>query len=136
MDKPFIFAIDENAEHRVSLQQALESRYGSDYSVRVHGSVRDAEREIELARGDESVAIWLLAADSSDCSALLGKCRERWPNTKRALMVAAWGGMANQEVNARVQAGMASGAADAVFLKPFLNPDETFHRELSALLAD
>ena len=136
MVKPFIIAIDENAEHRASLQQALQSRYGSDYSVRVHGSTRDAKREIEQATGEENVAIWLSAADISDCSALLEKCRKRWPNTKRALMVAAWGGLAAPGVNDRVITGMASGAADAVFLKPLLNPDEIFHRELSILLAD
>ena len=136
MGKPFIIALDENAEHRVMLQQALESRYGSDYSVRVHGSLRKAEREIDQATGDEHVAIWLAAADSSDCAALVEKCRQRWPNTKRALMVAAWGGLAAPGVNDRVITGMGSGAADAVFLKPLLNPDETFHRELSILLTD
>ena len=130
MGKPFIIALDENAEHRVMLQQALESLYGSDYSVRVHGSLRKAEREIDQATGDEHVA------DSSDCAALVGKCRQRWPNTKRALMVAAWGGLAAPGVNDRVITGMGSGAADAVFLKPLLNPDETFHRELSILLTD
>ncbi len=89
MDKPVIIATDENAEHRASLRQALESRYGSDYSVSVHESTRDAEREIERASGEEKVAIWLLASDSSasDFLGLLEKCRQRWPNAKRALLV-------------------------------------------------
>lgn len=136
MDKPFIIAVEENPEHRALLQQALESRYGSDYSIRLHGTTRDAETEIELATGDERVAIWLSAADISGCSALLEKCRQRWPNTKRALMVTAWGGLSNSEVSDRVLTGMTSGAADAVFLKPLVNPDEKFHRELSVLLTD
>ena len=136
MDKPFIIAIDENAEHRLLLQQALESRYRSDYSIRVHGTTKDAEREIEQATGEERVAIWLSAADISGCSALLEKCRQRWPNTKRALMVTAWGGLSNSAVSDRVLMAMASGVADAVFLKPLVNPDEKFHRELSILLTD
>ena len=137
MNKPLIIATDENAEHRASLRQALESRYGADYSVRVHESASDAEREIERASGEEKVAIWLLASDVSapDFLGLLEKCRQRWPNTKRARL-GRGGVRRDPAASDRVQMGMASGAADAFLPKPLLNPDETFHRELSTLLAD
>jgi thioredoxin reductase (NADPH) len=131
-DKPVILVVDDDVPERNALKtmkDQLSSRYARDYEVVCTTSADDAERLVgDLLGRDRALA--LVLATRVD---FLVHVKERCPTTKRGLLVR-WGAWRETATKEAIVDAMTFGKMDYYVLKPWLEPDEFFHRTITVFL--
>ena len=127
-----VVAADDPAE-RGLIEEELERRYGSDYTLRIcttaelEGVLDQAE-----ANGDD-IAVAL--ASGKEGADLLARMRGRFPTARRGLLIP-WLGWSRRGVGELVLRSMARGWIDLYVIAPTRRRDEVFHRTISELLQE
>jgi thioredoxin reductase (NADPH) len=138
MSLPVLLAVDENQRGLREVELQLVQRYGRDYRVESFCEPDEALGAlVELAEGDEEVALVLVAASLADTTDgnLFDRVRRLHPQAKRALLVPA-GAWANPAMAGRIQSLMGLGRIDHYVLSPGGSPDEVFHEAVSSFLLE
>ena len=135
---PVLVVIDEDRDLLGTTEQALDDRYGRDYSVEAFRSATVALERLEhLAETQQPVALvlssqWLtgMAGD-----VLLKAVHRLHPHAKRALLIA-WQERGDVPTGRAVSSAIATGRIDHYVIRPFRPPDESFHHAISSFLLE
>jgi thioredoxin reductase (NADPH) len=134
--QPVILVVDDDHEDLESVKQQLESRYGRYYDVRCLGNPTDGKRAIENLRGSGRAIALILAAQGMQKMTgvdLLTEAKHWDPGIKRGLLIT-WGDWGDDAITKTIVEAMTFGTIDYYVLKPRLEPDELFHRTVTAFL--
>ena len=133
---PAIVAVEADAEELERLRRELAGRYARDYRLVCERSPAAAMAKLEQFRADGTpVAVvladqWMPGLTGEE---LLARVRALHPAAKRGLLLR-FGGWGDRATAAAVHRAMALGHIDYYVLKPWLAPDELFHRTMSEFL--
>jgi thioredoxin reductase (NADPH) len=134
LTRPVIMVVDDEPEDLSALLNALARRYGADYRVASHLSVRSALEELRKIK-DEGEQVALVIADQwmpeSTGAELLGRVHELHPAAQRALLVA-WG---DKTATPTILQGCAFGQLDNYLHKPWSPPEVHLYPAIGAFLA-
>jgi thioredoxin reductase (NADPH) len=132
--RPVIMIVDDEPEALSALLNALARRFGADYRVASHLSVRSALEELQKIKAEgEDVALvvadqWMPEATGVD---FLGRVHEIYPAAQRALLVA-WG---DKTATPAILQGCAFGQLDNYLHKPWSPPEVHLYPAIGAFLA-
>ncbi|HEV2772962.1 MAG TPA: FAD-dependent oxidoreductase [Thermoleophilaceae bacterium] len=133
---PYIVAVDDDADARDRVVQALTRRYGADYRVAGYATASSAlEALVRIREDGEAVAVvladqWMRETTGTE---LLAQAAEHHPRARRGLLID-WGAWGHGATAKAIHAGMARGAFDYYLPKPWHSPDEFFHRTVAEFL--
>ena len=119
-------------------EQALDDRYGRDYSVEAFRSATVAlERLEQLAATQQPVALvlsaqWLTGMTGDE---LLKAVHRLHPHARRALLIA-WQERGDVTTGRALFSAIANGRIDHYVIRPFRPPDESFHHTISSFLLE
>ncbi|MFB3855074.1 MAG: FAD-dependent oxidoreductase [Vicinamibacterales bacterium] len=134
MLQPVIMLVDDEAEARMALCQALSHRFGMDYRVAAHASPRDAIDELSSMR-EHGEMLALIIADQwmPEMTGLemLRQAHERHRTAQRALLVQ-WG---DQTAAPSILTGCAFDQLDNYLLKPWFPAEVHLYPEVTEFLA-
>jgi thioredoxin reductase (NADPH) len=132
--RPVIMVVDDEPEALSALLNALARRFGGDYRVTSHLSVRSALDELKKIK-DEGEEVALVIADQwmpeATGVAFLGRVHEIHPAAQRALLVA-WG---DKSASPAILQGCAFGQLDNYLHKPWSPPEVHLYPAIGAFLA-
>jgi len=134
--QPFLVVVDDEDSSRARTVDALERRYGADYSVAAHGSPGTALDELaRLREAGEEVAVVLAEQWMPELTGreLLARVNAIFPLARRGLLVK-WGAWADDPTADAILAAMSLGEIEYYVLKPWYSPDEFFHRTIAEFL--
>jgi thioredoxin reductase (NADPH) len=135
MTKPILFVVDDETESLSRVEHELSRRYGLDYEILTDTSCPTSlERLRDLAAAKREVVIVFcdLYSPEMDGAAFLTEVHDILPDTKRALLVP----LGDISCAGTLLENLTFGQADNYITKPFLTPDEEFHRAVSELLGE
>src|SRR5215471_9539818 len=133
--KPVILVVDDDLASLASLTEALTRRYGADYRIAFHATVRGAREDLERMRdAGESVALiiadqWMQEMQGVE---LLGRVHKIHPSAQRALLVD-WGDRAAAPA---ILEGCAFGQLENYLRKPWFPPEVHLYPAIGEFLAD
>ena len=136
--RPALVVVDEDPDHLGTTEQALDDRYGRDYSVEAFRSPTVALERLEhLADTKQQVALvlsaqWLTGMTGDE---LLKTVHRLHPHAKRALAIA-WQELGDVPAGRAVSSAIASGRIDHYVIRPLRPPDESFHHAISSFLLE
>jgi thioredoxin reductase (NADPH) len=129
--RPLILAVDDDPTARDRLRDELTTRYARDYEIRV--TLTDGcPSELEALESDGGRLAVLLVANGPAAESLLGRARSLQPQARRALLLSP----TNTRELTSAPVAVTRGLADLVVVKPYRQPDETFHRTVTEALHD
>jgi len=137
-DRPLLLAVDADARQLGRIEGELQRAFGADFRVRGELAPKDAVRTLRGAKSrQERVAVVLVDDSFPDQarSEILSTARALHPNAKRALLVA-WGAWAHPESAEKILRSMAVGDISYYVLKPWITPDELFHRVVAEFVQE
>jgi thioredoxin reductase (NADPH) len=137
-DRPLLLAVDADARQLGRIEGELQRAFGADFRVRGELAPEDAVRTLRGAKSrQERVAVVLVDDTFPDQarSEILSTARALHPNAKRALLVA-WGAWAHPESAEKILRSMAVGDISYYILKPWITPDELFHRVVAEFVQE
>jgi thioredoxin reductase (NADPH) len=137
-DRPLLLAVDADARLLGRIEGELQRAFGSDFRVRGELFPEDALRTLERAHDrDERVAVVLVDDSLSDDARakIFETARSLHPNARRALLVP-WGAWAHPESAHKILRSMAVGDISYYVLKPWITPDEFFHRVIAEFVQE
>ena len=137
-DRPLLLAVDADARQLGRIEGELQRAFGADFRVRGELAPEDAVRTLRGAKSrQERVAVVLVDDSFPDQarSEILSTARALHPNAKRALLVA-WGAWAHPESAEKILRSMAVGDISYYVLKPWITPDELFHRVVAEFVQE
>ena len=132
-DRPLLLAVDADPRLLGRIEGELQRAFGSDFRVRGELFPQDALRTLEGARNRKERVAVVLVDDSlpDDARAeIFETTRSLHPNARRALLVP-WGAWAHPESAHKILRSMAVGDISYYVLKPWITPDELFHRVIA-----
>jgi thioredoxin reductase (NADPH) len=135
MAKPFIMAVDDEAEALKVIEGELFERYGRDYEIL---GERSAARALTLLQslGEDHGEVALILADQRmpemTGSEFLMRAHEKQPEAKRGLLV----DVGDVSCAGTMLQAITFGQADYYTAKPFRPPDERFHRFVTQFLEE
>jgi thioredoxin reductase (NADPH) len=135
---PLLLAVDADARQLGRIEGELQRTFGADFRVRGELLPEDAIRTLRGARErQERVAVVLVDESFSDEARgkVFEMARTLHPNAKRALLVA-WGAWAHPESAQKILRSMAVGDISYYVLKPWISPDELFHRVIAEFVQE
>ena len=138
MERPVLFAVEIDADHRLAVDRELQERYGHHYDIECVASPDEAaDRLRELAAGGRAVAVVLAAQQLGEKTGgqVLDEVRALHPHARRALLVD-WGEWGQHTTGEAIFDGIAHGRFDHYVLRPTCSPDELFHQSVSSLLLE
>ena len=131
-----LLAVEADAATLDRISGELNQRYGADYEVRCQRSPGRARVELERMRENgEQVALVLASQwlDGDTGTELLAYVKHVHPRAKRGLMIE-FGDWGDERTAEAVLGAMALGHIDYYVLKPWVSPDEFFHRTVTEFL--
>ena len=137
-DRPLLLAVDADARQLGRIEGELQRAFGADFRVRGELLPEDALRIIHGAKDrQERVAVVLVDESFPDDARakIFETARTHHPNAKRALLVA-WGAWAHPESAQKILRSMAVGEISYYVLKPWITPDELFHRVIAEFVME
>jgi thioredoxin reductase (NADPH) len=137
-DRPLLLAVDANAHQLGRIEAELQRAFGADFRVRGELLAEDGLGTLRGARErQERVAVVLVDESFPDeaRAKLFETARTFHPNAKRALLVA-WGAWAHPESAQKILRSMAVGDISYYVLKPWITPDELFHRVIAEFVME
>jgi thioredoxin reductase (NADPH) len=136
--QPVILVVDDDPEDLKRIKDQLESRYGRYYDVRCLGNPTEGQRALEKLRSSARPIALILAAQGMQKMTgvdLLANAKAWDPEIKRGLLIS-WGDWGDERISKAIVEAMTFGTIDYYVLKPRLEPDELFHRTVTAFLHD
>jgi thioredoxin reductase (NADPH) len=128
---PLLVVADDDPDECALIEEELERRYGSDYTIRIC-TTTELEHVLDQAEADgDDVALAL--ATGKDGADLLARMRGRFPTARRGLLIP-WLGWSRPGLGELVLRSMARGWIDLYVIAPTRRRDEVFHRTISELL--
>jgi thioredoxin reductase (NADPH) len=137
-DRPLLLAVDADARQLGRIEGELQRAFGADFRVRGELLSEDALRILQGAKDrQERVAVVLVDESFPDDARtkIFETARTLHPNAKRALLVA-WGAWAHPESAQKILRSMAVGDISYYVLKPWITPDELFHRVIAEFVME
>jgi thioredoxin reductase (NADPH) len=137
-DRPLLLAVDADARLLGRIEGELQRAFGADFRVRGELLPEDALRILHGAKDrQERVAVVLVDESFPDDARakIFETARTLHPNAKRALLVA-WGAWAHPESAQKILRSMAVGDISYYVLKPWITPDELFHRVIAEFVME
>jgi thioredoxin reductase (NADPH) len=137
-DRPLLLAVDADARQLGRIEGELQRAFGADFRVRGELLPEDALRVLQGAKDrHERVAVVLVDESFPDDARtkIFETARTLHPNAKRALLVA-WGAWAHPESAQKILRSMAVGDISYYVLKPWITPDELFHRVIAEFVME
>jgi thioredoxin reductase (NADPH) len=137
-DRPLLLAVDADARLLGRMEGELQRAFGADFRVRGELLPEDALRILHGAKDrQERVAVVLVDESFPDDARakIFETARTLHPNAKRALLVA-WGAWAHPESAQKILRSMAVGDISYYVLKPWITPDELFHRVIAEFVME
>ena len=137
-DRPLLLAVDADARLLGRIEGELQRAFGADFRVRGELLPEDALRTLHGAKDrQERVAVVLVDESFPDDARtkIFETARTLHPNAKRALLVA-WGAWAHPESAQKILRSMAVGDISYYVLKPWITPDELFHRVIAEFVME
>ena len=137
-DRPLLLAVDADARQLGRIEGELQRAFGADFRVRGELLPEDALRILHGAKDrQERVAVVLVDESFPDDARakIFETARTHHPNAKRALLVA-WGAWAHPESAQKILRSMAVGDISYYVLKPWITPDELFHRVIAEFVME
>jgi thioredoxin reductase (NADPH) len=137
-DRPLLLAVEADARQLARIEGELQRAFGADFRVRGELLPEDALRTLQGAKGRNERAAVVLVDESfpDDARAkIFETARSLHPNAKRALLVA-WGAWAHPESAQKILRSMAVGDISYYVLKPWITPDELFHRVIAEFVME
>ena len=137
-DRPLLLAVDADARLLGRIEGELQRAFGSDFRVRGELFPQDAIRTLEEARSRQERVAVVLVDDSlpDDARAeIYETARSLHPNARRALLVP-WGAWKNPESAHKILRSIAVGDISYYVLKPWITPDELFHRVIAEFVQE
>ena len=137
-DRPLLLAVDADARQLGRIEGELQRAFGADFRVRGELLPEDALRILQGAKDrQERVAVVLVDESFPDDARtkIFETARTLHPNAKRALLVA-WGAWAHPESAQKILRSMAVGDISYYVLKPWITPDELFHRVIAEFVME
>jgi thioredoxin reductase (NADPH) len=135
MQKPILFAVDDQPQDLATIQRELHKRYGADYQIVVESSPSAALQRLTTLRAEGAqVIILLVAAALSEMAGVeyLARANDLFPYAKRVLLIP-WG---NRSATKPLLQAITLGQADRYIAKSARTPDEQFHRLITELLQE
>ena len=128
---PLILAVDSDPEALARVVEELERRYAADYEI---AAAETGEAALGRCRR-ERVAVVLAAQGLADMEGteFLVRVQELHPLAKRGLLVN-FGDWADEGTATAIRMAMARGGIDYYVLRPWISPDEYFHRTVTEFL--
>jgi thioredoxin reductase (NADPH) len=137
-DRPLLLAVDGDARQLGQIEGELQRAFGADFRIRGELLPDDALRTLQGAKDRNERAAVVLVDESfpDDARAkIFETARSLHPNAKRALLVA-WGAWAHPESAQKILRSMAVGDISYYVLKPWITPDELFHRVIAEFVME
>ena len=137
-DRPLLLAVDADARQLARIEGELQRAFGADFRIRGELLPEDALRTLQGAKDRNERAAVVLVDESfpDDARAkIFETARSLHPNAKRALLVA-WGAWAHPESAQKILRSMAIGDISYYVLKPWITPDELFHRVIAEFVME
>ena len=137
-NRPLLLAVDADARQLGRIEGELQRAFGADFRIRGELLPEDALRTLRGARErQERVAVVLVDESFPDDarSKIFETSRTLHPNAKRALLVP-WGAWAHPESAQKILRSMAVGDISYYVLKPWISPDELFHRVIAEFVME
>ena len=137
-DRPLLLAVDADARLLGRIEGELQRAFGADFRVRGELLPEDAVRTLQGAKQRQERVAVVLVDDSlpDDARAeIFEAARGLHPNARRALLVP-WGAWAHPESAQRILRSMAVGDISYYVLKPWITPDELFHRVVAEFVQE
>jgi thioredoxin reductase (NADPH) len=137
-DRPLLLAVDADARLLGRIEGELQRAFGADFRVRGELLPEDAVRTLQGARHRQEKVAVVLVDDSlaDDARAeIFETARSLHPNARRALLVP-WGAWAHPESAQKILRSMAVGDISYYVLKPWITPDELFHRVVAEFVQE
>ena len=137
-DRPLLLAVEADARQLARIEGELQRAFGADFRVRGELLPEDALRVLQGAKDRNERAAVVLVDESfpDDARAkIFETARSLHPNAKRALLVA-WGAWAHPESAQKILRSMAVGDISYYVLKPWITPDELFHRVIAEFVME
>ncbi|MGH2699052.1 MAG: FAD-dependent oxidoreductase, partial [Actinomycetota bacterium] len=135
-DRPVILVVDDDRKDLDRVKNELTSRYGRHYDVVCLGNPSEGARVLgEFQAAGSEVALILAAQGMQEMTGvqLLAEAKRKDPGIKRGLLVS-WGDWGDETIAKAIIEAMTFGAIDYYVLKPRPEPDEFFHRTVTAFL--
>lgn len=132
MEKPVIFAVDDDPVVLRAVVRDLRSRYGSDYRIlRADGGQSALEALRELQKRQDAVALFLVDQRMPQMNGVefIVQARQIYPDAKRALLTA------YADTEAAIGA-INNASVDYYLLKPWDPPEEKLYPIIDDLLLD
>ena len=130
---PLLVVADDDPAERGLIEEELERRYGSDYTLRICTTAELASVLDQAEADGDDVALAL--ASGKEGADLLARMRGRFPTARRGLLIP-WLGWSRRGVGELVLRSMARGWIDLYVIAPTRRRDEVFHRTVSELLQE
>jgi thioredoxin reductase (NADPH) len=137
-DRPLLLAVEADARQLARIEGELQRAFGADFRVRGELLTEDALRTLQGTKDRHERAAVVLVDESfpDDARAkIFEAARTLHPNAKRALLVA-WGAWAHPESAQKILRSMAVGDISYYVLKPWITPDELFHRVIAEFVME
>ena len=137
-DRPLLLAVDTDARQLGRIEGELQRAFGADFRVRGELLPEDAIKTLQGARARRERVAVVLVDDSFPDEAraeILSAARTLHPNARRALLVA-WGAWSHPESAQKILRGIAVGDISYYVLKPWITPDELFHRTVAEFVQE
>jgi thioredoxin reductase (NADPH) len=137
-DRPLLLAVEADARLLGRIEGELQRAFGADFRVRGELLPEDAVRTLQGARHRQEKVAVVLVDDSlaDDARAeIFETARSLHPNARRALLVP-WGAWAHPESAQKILRSMAVGDISYYVLKPWITPDELFHRVVAEFVQE
>jgi thioredoxin reductase (NADPH) len=137
-DRPLLLAVDADPRLLGRIEGELQRAFGSDFRIRGELFPGDALRTLEGARDRQERVAVVLVDDSlpDDARAeIFETTRSLHPNARRALLVP-WGAWAHPGSAHKILRSIAVGDISYYVLKPWMTPDELFHRVIAEFVQE
>jgi thioredoxin reductase (NADPH) len=135
MERPVILLVDDEAESREALREAMQRRYSADYEIIAHQSPDDALRTLEALR-DVGRPVALMIADQwlagSEGIHFLAAAHEMHPAAQRGLLVQ-WG---DRVAAPTILRGCAFGIVDNYLYRPWSPPEIHLYPAIGEFLTE
>jgi thioredoxin reductase (NADPH) len=137
-DRPLLLAVEADPRLLGRIEGELQRAFGSDFRIRGELFPEDALRTLEGARNRQERVAVVLVDDSlpDDARAeIFETTRSLHPNARRALLVP-WGAWAHPGSAHKILRSIAVGDISYYVLKPWMTPDELFHRVIAEFVQE
>jgi thioredoxin reductase (NADPH) len=137
-DRPLLLAVDADPRLLGRIEGELQRAFGADFRIRGEVLPEDAIRTLQRARERQERVAVVLVDDSFPDEAraeMFETARSLHPNARRALLVP-WGAWAHPGSAQKILRSMAVGDISYYVLKPWITPDELFHRVIAEFVQE